>query len=88
MSKKRILTKITKTSVDNSLWIEKHAPKTIEELVINKKKVQEFIDIVEENGGGGILVLHGPPGSCKNALINAFCSQKSVKLVRFTDTKT
>jgi len=79
---------MTKSSVENSLWIDKHAPKTIDELVINKKKVQEFTDIVEENGGGGILVLHGPPGSCKNALINAYCSQKSVHLVRFKDTKT
>jgi len=41
----------------STLWIEKYAPKTIEELVINKKKVEEFIKIVEENGGGGFLVL-------------------------------
>lgn len=58
---------------DSSLWTEKHAPQTIDELVINKKKVQEFIELVESHGGGGFLVLHGAPGSCKNALIRTYC---------------
>ena len=38
-------------SADNvsaaTLWIEKHAPRSVEELVINKKKVGEFIEIAE-----------------------------------------
>lgn len=72
----------------DSLWIEKHAPQTLEEIVVNKKKVKEFIEVVEENGGGGILILHGPPGSCKNALINAYSASRGVQLVRFHDTKT
>ena len=71
VSKKRTVGEITKPdggssskktamaseSDSSTLWIEKHAPKTIEELVINKKKVKEFIEVVEENGGGGFLVL-------------------------------
>lgn len=72
----------------DSLWIEKHAPQTLEELVVNKRKIKEFIDVVEENGGGGILILHGAPGSCKNALINAYCTSQGVQLVRFSETKT
>lgn len=71
-----------------SLWIEKHAPTSLDDLVVNRKKIKEFTDIVEENGGGGFLVLHGPPGSCKNALISAFCASKGVKLIRFSDAKT
>ena len=59
---------------DKTIWIEKHAPKTIDELAVNKKKVKEFIEIAEDNGGGGFLVLFGPPGSCKNALINTYCT--------------
>ena len=30
-----------------TLWIEKHAPRSVEELVVNKKKVGEFIEIAE-----------------------------------------
>lgn len=58
----------------SALWIEKYAPKSLDELAVNKKKVEEFIRIVEENGGGGFLVLQGAPGSCKNALIDTYCS--------------
>ena len=48
-----------KSTADTSktLWIEKYAPKSVEELVVNKKKVGEFIEIAEESGGGGFLVL-------------------------------
>ena len=53
------------------MWIEKHAPRTLEELAVNKKKVKEFIEIAEEQGG--FLVLFGPPGSCKNALVSTYC---------------
>lgn len=63
------------------MWIDKHAPNCMEDLVINKKKVGEFLEIAEENGGGGFLVLHGPPGSCKNAMIKAYCSQRGTKLI-------
>ena len=71
-SKKRTLGEITKPNASgsgghnkavgqpqdpNMLWIEKYAPNTIEELVINKKKVKEFIDIAEDDTGGGFLVL-------------------------------
>ena len=71
-SKKRTLGEITKSNASgsggqnkaagqpqdpNTRWIEKDAPNTIEELVINKKKVKEFIDIAEDNTGGGFLVL-------------------------------
>ena len=70
---------------ERTLWIEKHAPQTMEELVVNKKKKDEFVEIAN---GGGFLVLHGAPGSCKNALINAYCQQNGIKLVRHSDIKT
>ena len=70
---------------EQALWIEKHAPQTMEELVVNKKKKEEFIEIAK---GGGFLVLHGAPGSCKNALINTYCQQNGIKLVRHSDIKT
>ena len=32
--------------------------------------------------------MHGAPGSCKNAMINAFSLQNNIKVVRHSDTKT
>ena len=75
-----------KASVDQSImWIEKYAPKTIDELAINKQKVREFTKLVENPG---IMILTGPPGSCKNALINAYVSQFGHKLSSYVDTNT
>ena len=97
-SKKRKIGEITKTyssgnkslaeSDAKTLWIEKYAPKTMDELVINKNKVKEFVKIAEENGGGGFLTLMGAPGSCKNALIDAYCNQNDIKLIKHSDVKT
>ena len=53
------------------MWIDKYAPKTIDELAINKQKVRDFMKVAENPG---IMILTGPPGSCKNALINAYVS--------------
>ena len=52
---------------------------------MNKKKVEEFQDIAESPG---ILILNGAPGSGKNALLNAYASEKGYKLVRYRDTNT
>ena len=67
------------------LWIEKYAPKTLQELAINKKKVEEFAQIAESPG---ILILNGAPGSGKNALLNAYASQKGYKVIRYRETNT
>ena len=76
------------SQTDSSMmWIDKYSPQSVEELVINKKKVREFIDIIEEGSGGGFLVLHGAPGSCKNTLIRTYCQQYGARLVEHTETK-
>ena len=48
------------------IWTEKYAPRILSELAITKKKIEEFIEFAENPG---ILVLTGPPGSGKNALL-------------------
>ena len=53
------------------MWIDKYAPKTIEELAMNKQKVKDFMKLAENPG---IVVLTGSPGCCKNTLIKAFVS--------------
>lgn len=58
----------------------------MEELVMNKKKVQEFAEIVTDSKTK-ILILSGPPGSAKNTLVETFCTQNEKELVKFSDHK-
>lgn len=59
-----------------------------EAIVIHKKKVIEFEEILE-SPQAKILILTGPPGSAKNTLIDVYCKkmENSVELTRFVDTK-
>ena len=63
----------------STIWTEKYAPKTLGELALTKKKIEEFIELAENPG---VLVLTGAPGSGKNALLTAYASEKGFKLVR------
>ena len=67
------------------MWIDKYAPKTIDELAINKSKAREFIKVAENPG---IMILTGAPGCCKNALIKAYVSQFGHKLSKYVETNT
>ena len=82
------MTPAQETRNNGELWIDRYAPKTIEELAINKKKVAEFLEMTQGGQAASILLLHGPPGSCKNAMIQALSSQFNHKVVKFSDVKT
>ena len=91
-SKKRTIAQITKDDKvmdsqewKSTIWIEKYAPKTLTELAIQKKKLEEFLELADNPG---VLVLTGPPGSGKNALLNAYASEKALKLVKYQETNT
>ena len=67
----------------NSLWFEKHRPKKLKELLIQKKDLQ----VVEKwitnfkkkvKGTPNCLFLHGPPGIGKTSLANIILSENGL----------
>lgn len=66
----------------NQLW----RPKSIKDLVINKKKIWEFEDFMNAKERK-ILILQGPSGWGKNALIDTYCNDNRFEIVRFKNTR-
>ena len=56
----------------DKLWVDKYAPKCLEDMIVQDKKVQEFSTIMQ-NEKVKILLMTGPPGCGKNSLINLYC---------------
>ena len=52
-------------------------------MAVNKQKIDEFRRLTEM---ARILILQGPPGCGKNAMIKAHCKERGIKLERFVDT--
>ena len=72
----------------NSLWFEKHRPKKLKELLIQKKDLQ----VVEKwitnfkkkvKGTPNCLFLHGPPGIGKTSLANIILSENGFDVCEF-----
>lgn len=63
---------------EGELWVEKHAPKATSDLVVHGKKVRDvrrwFESRLNDPGwrlpGGRLLLLTGPPGVGKSAVVN------------------
>ncbi len=64
------------------LWIEKHKPKNLEEIVGNKKVVEELKSFVLNFKPGEALMFYGPTGIGKSLLIETFCGQNGFLLNR------
>jgi len=65
------------------LWVDKYAPKEVVDLAVNKKKVGEFMELLSRRELNGrpstqILILLGPSGCGKNALLKTFCEQENI----------
>lgn len=72
----------------NLLWFEKHRPKKLKELLIQKKDLQvvekwinNFIQKVK--GTPNCLFLHGPPGIGKTSLANIILSENGFDVCEF-----
>ena len=72
----------------NLLWFEKHRPKKIKELLIQKKDlqvVQKWISNFKQKvkGTPNCLFLHGPPGIGKTSLANIILSENGFDVCEF-----
>jgi len=67
-----------------SLWTEKYAPQSLDDMVVQDKKVQEFSALMA-NEKVKVLLLVGPPGSGKNSLLELYCKRHQVELLRYKD---
>mgnify|MGYP000433264859 CR=1 FL=1 len=69
------------------LWVEKYAPKTIEECILPegiKKTFQDFVDRGEISN----LLLSGPPGIGKTTLVHRMCKKIGYTLCEFNASHT
>lgn len=68
------------------LWSEQHRPASEAELVVSKKKVQEVREFLTlgTSGGRRLLVLKGPAGSGKAAVLRALCNDLGFEIVEWS----
>ncbi|KAL3345916.1 hypothetical protein AABB24_024719 [Solanum stoloniferum] len=75
---------------NNEMWIDKHKPHFLEELAVQKKKVEEVKTWFEErlkaamDGLSNVLLVAGPSGVGKTATIHAIASNLGVKIWEWT----
>ncbi|KAG5623292.1 hypothetical protein H5410_008510 [Solanum commersonii] len=75
---------------NNDMWIDKHKPHFLEELAVQKKKVEEVKTWFEErqkaamDGLSNVLLVAGPSGVGKTATIHAIASNLGVKIWEWT----
>ncbi|DBA01587.1 TPA: hypothetical protein N0F65_011343 [Lagenidium giganteum] len=86
----------TVAACDHRLWAEKYAPTTIEDLCVQKKKVDEVRDWMLANGRVPVdaipskprcrlLLVCGPPGAGKSTMIRCIARKHGVRLKEWQD---
>ncbi|KAH7479555.1 Cell cycle checkpoint protein RAD17 [Phytophthora ramorum] len=87
-------TRAAASASNRGLWADLYAPKTVEELCVNRKKVQEISEWLQSNaspsGGGAfhqkrLLFLCGPPGSGKSTAVRCIARQLGLLLKEWED---
>ena len=77
---------------DNDIWSEKFAPTAATELAVHKDKVKELQEWIATNRrhleqgsstGQRVLVLRGPPGSGKTAMVKVAAAEARLPLLEF-----
>jgi len=65
-------------------WIERHKPTTTSHLAVQPKKIEEVRDWLLNHANGGILLLNGPPGCGKTAVIHQLAAENQFILEEWT----
>jgi replication factor C large subunit len=64
------------------LFVVKHKPKNLDEYVDQKDALDQFLKWIERWRHGKALLFHGPPGTGKTALVEAYCQEKGLDLIQ------
>eukprot|EP00727_Mastigamoeba_balamuthi_P013978 m51a1_g9202 putative cell cycle checkpoint protein Rad17 (1091) ;mRNA; f:111193-116117 len=92
------LPSLRRSEVPAVSWVDKHKPSTAESLAVNPKKVAEVREwlgraMVQAKarragrvGAAWILVLRGPSGAGKTALVRALCSEARAELQEYSES--
>ncbi len=75
---------------DDSLWVEKYRPKMIAEVVGNEEAKATFVEWLKSKRRKKAVLLYGPPGVGKTALVNAATNQLGFTIIEMnaSDTRT
>ena len=76
---------------DNFLWVEKYRPKKIAEVIGNEEAKATFVDwLKSKRRRKKAVLLYGPPGVGKTALVNAASNEFSFTIIEMnaSDTRT
>src|SRR5947209_2163477 len=64
------------------MWNSKYRPKKLEEFVNQVESLDYFLKWVEKwKSGSKALLFHGPPGTGKTSLIQAFAREKNIDFI-------
>uniref|UniRef100_M4BFL1 RanBP2-type domain-containing protein n=1 Tax=Hyaloperonospora arabidopsidis (strain Emoy2) TaxID=559515 RepID=M4BFL1_HYAAE len=77
------------------LWANLYAPKTVDDLCVNKKKVQEISEWLHHNASPRpgvfqkrLLFLYGPPGSGKSTAVRRIALQLGILVKEWSDNSS
>ncbi len=63
------------------MWVNKYKPQKLEEYVGQKEAVETFLKWIKNWKQGKALLFHGPPGSGKTSLIEAFTNENNYEFI-------
>ncbi|ETP29140.1 hypothetical protein F442_21680 [Phytophthora nicotianae P10297] len=84
--------KVATAKTNQGLWTDLYAPKTVDDLCVNKKKVQEISEWLDRNASPQpgvfqkrLLFLCGPPGSGKSTAVRCIARQLGLLIKEWED---